>query len=114
MPREVLPGEFYVFDRGAPNFEIGARISRNQALFRVRSGGDVYTPANSDASSLAKDVHPGKAFWEGAHQPRPGDWDADELGNRRFPHYHPGGDHDAYGHVFYGERGYRAGEARRG
>ncbi len=113
MPRNVLPGEFYAFDRGEPNFEIGGRISRNQALFRVRGGGDVYTPAGSDAASLAKDAYPGKAFWEGAHLPRAGDWDAQAIGNRRYPHYHPGGNHHDFGHVFYGERGFRAGEARR-
>jgi hypothetical protein len=114
MSREHLPGEFYVFDRGRPMQEIGRWITRNQALERVRAGRDVYTPLNSDASSLAKDVRKGKAFWEGSHAPRERDWDADAVGNRRFPHYHPGGDHETYGHVFYGERGYRVGQVRRG
>jgi hypothetical protein len=66
MPRKVLPGNYYVFDRFRPDFEIGMQISRNAALFRVRSGADVYTPASSDAMSLAKDVHPGRAGWEAA------------------------------------------------
>ena len=132
MPQEVLPGEYYVFDRSKPMQEIGKRITRNQALFRLRSSKrkqagdgsgvdpkprkqkDVYTPLASDAARLAKDVHPGKAGWEGSHVPRSPekDWDYDLPGNRRFPHFHPGGDHD-YGHVFYGERGYRVDEKRR-
>jgi hypothetical protein len=113
MPRNTVVGLFYEFHRDRSNQEIGAEILRNQALFRVRAGGDVFTPAGSDAMSLAKDVHPGKAFWEGSHSPRPGDWDFLIPENRRFPHYHPGGDHETYGHVFYGDRGYRPGEARR-
>ena len=139
MPREFLPGEFYTFDRKAPMREIGKRITRNQALFRLRGSKrkaageregtgdkkgkapaapkkDVYTPRSSDAARLAKDVHPGKADWEGSHKPSISkhgekDWDYDLPGNRRFPHFHPGGDHD-YGHVFYGERGYRVDEKR--
>jgi hypothetical protein len=113
VPRRTVVGQFYEFDRGRPNQEIGPLISRNQALLRVRSGGDVYTPAASDAMSLAKDVHPRRAVWEGSHLPRVTDWDFNSLGNRRYPHYHPGGDHATYGHIFYGERGYRVGESRR-
>lgn len=113
MPRNVLVGNFYVFDRFRPNFEIGMQISRNEALFRVRAGGDVFTPAASDAIALAKDVHPGRADWEGSHVPRPNDWDHSLPTNRRFPHFHPGGDHKKYGHVFYGDRGYRVNQSRR-
>jgi hypothetical protein len=113
MPRFVVLEAFYEFHRERANFEIGAQISRNAALARVRAGGDVYSRASSDAMSLAKDVYPGRAYWEGSHVPRPGDWDFNIPVNRRFPHYHPGGNHDDYGHVFYGERGYRVNEARR-
>jgi hypothetical protein len=113
MPRNTVVGLFYEFHRDRPNQEIGAQILRNHALFRVRARKDVYTPAGSDAISLAKDVHPGKAFWEGSHVPRPADWDFAIPENRRFPHYHPAGDHLSYGHVFYGDRGYRTDEARR-
>jgi hypothetical protein len=113
MPRHISVGNYYVFDRARPGFEIGMQISRNAALFRVRSGGDVFTPAASDAISLAKDVHPGRAGWDGSHIPRPGNWDYGLSENRRFPHFHPGLDHATYGHVFYGQRGYRVGEARR-
>jgi hypothetical protein len=76
-------------------------IPRPFALLRLRRGQDVYTPSGADARALAKDVHPGKAEWEGAHQPG------------FYPHYHPADDHEAYGHVFYGEPGYRVGENRR-
>jgi hypothetical protein len=67
MPRHTVAGQFYEFDRGRPNQEIGPLIS----------------------------------------------WDFNSPGNRRYPHYHPGGDHATYGHIFYGERGYRVGESKR-
>jgi hypothetical protein len=97
MPRNVWGGNFYAFDRRSPDFEIGRQISRTEALSCLRSGGDVYTPARSDAKALAKDVFPGRAEWDGSHRPRPQDWDFSRPGNRRFPHYHPGGDH-TFGH----------------
>jgi hypothetical protein len=114
MPRELLPGVFYTFDRTKSNREIGDRIPRNQALLRARAGKDVYTPMASDALSFAKDVHPLRPVWDGSHQPRnPTDWDFDLPGNRRYPHYHPGGQGLEHVHVFYGERGYRVSENRR-
>ena len=99
MARNLTPGDFYEFDRMQLGREIGERIDRNWALSRLLRGQDVYTPLASDAKSLAKDVHPGKADWEGAHEAN------------YFPHFHPGGVH-TYGHVFYGGRDYRLGESR--
>ncbi len=112
MQPHVVAGSFYEFDRERARFEIGDRVSRNAAIARVQVGRDVYTLASSDAKSLAKDVYPGKAYWEGSHVPKGGDWDYG-LSKQRFPHFHPGGNHDDYGHVFYGQRGYRVDECRK-
>jgi hypothetical protein len=101
MPRHTTAGDFYEFHRDQPFREIGLCVTRVRALWRVRHGGDVYTPAASDASSLAKDVSPGAAQWHGAHE-----WNY-------FPHYYPAFNNE-FGHVFYGERGYREGEMQRG
>jgi hypothetical protein len=92
MPRNTLEGCFYQFHRDQPFREIGLCVTRNQALWRVRRGQDVYTPAASDAKALAKDMAPGAAQWHGAHEPH------------YFPHYYPAYNSD-FGHVFYGERG---------
>ena len=94
MPANLIDGWFYEFSRAATNREIGKTIPRGVALLRIRRGEDVYTPLNSDAKSLAKDVQKGKADWEGAHD------------TGYYPHFHPAGNH-AYGHIFYGEAGYR-------
>lgn len=104
MPRpdDCLEGKFYEFCRDQPGREIGRMIPRPHAVLRLRREQDVYTPMDSDARSLAKDVQKGKAEWEGAH-------DADY-----YPHYHPADNHEDYGHVFYGKPGYREGENRRG
>lgn len=101
MPRHLVKGHYYEFHRDQPFREIGICIPRNHALWRVRRGQDVYTPADSDARSLAKDVSPGAAQWHGAHDPQ------------YFPHYYPAFNNE-FGHVFYGERGYRLGEMQRG
>lgn len=98
---QTIPGQFYEFYRGQEGREIGRLIRRLWALERVRRGEDVYTPRDSDARSLAKDVQKGKADWEGAH----------DFGY--YPHYHPAGNHEGYGHIFYGEPSYRLGENRR-
>lgn len=100
MPHYMMKGSFYEFHRDQPHREIGHVIQRKSALLRVLRGDDVYTPADSDARSLAKDVQKGKPDWEGAH------------GADFYPHYHPGGNH-GYGHIFYNDRGYRVGENRR-
>jgi len=103
MPRPTacIIGQFYEFHRDQPAREIGKLIPRPFAVLRLRRKQDVYTPSDSDARALAKDVQKGKAEWEGAH----------EAGH--YPHYHPADNHDDYGHVFYGESGYRHGENRR-
>lgn len=99
--KDTIDGKFYTFDRGRAGQEIGRMIPREFARQRVSRAEDVYTPLDSDARSLAKDVQKGKADWEGAH-------DSDY-----FPHYHPAGNHEDYGHIFYGQRGYREGDNRR-
>jgi hypothetical protein len=114
-PQDCIEGQFYEFDCDQkPGFEIGIRIERKQAQVRLlrayqhlREGKrgqnpyvyNVYTPLQSDAKSLAKDVRQGKAEWDGA----------DESGH--FPHFHAGGIH--CGHIFYGYPNYRAGESRK-
>lgn len=101
MPRHTIEGCFYEFHRDRPGREIGDLVPRPHAVVFVRKGDDIYTPAGSDARSLAKDVHKGKADWEGSHD------------DGYYPHYHPAGDHLTYGHVFYGDPGFRIGENRR-
>ena len=97
----LIQGQFYEFTRGQTPSEVGYLISRKDAQFRLHDRLDVYTPMSSDAKSLAKDVQKGKADWEGSHQPG------------YYPHYHPAGNHRDYGHVFYGDKGYRVKEHRR-
>ncbi|MCH2203949.1 MAG: hypothetical protein MK102_18440 [Fuerstiella sp.] len=99
MPPQVMNGRFYEFSRNSAS-EIGRSIPRIQALHRLKRGQDVYTPVGNDARALAKDVQKGKADWEGSHQ------------QNFYPHYHAAGNHN-YGHVFYGERGFRQGQNRR-
>ncbi len=99
MPSQTSDGRYYEFQRGTQS-EIGRAIPRTQALHRIRRGQDVYTPLPSDARALAKDVQKGKADWEGSHDPG------------YYPHFHAAGNHD-YGHVFYGDRGFRQGQNRR-
>ena len=101
MPQALADGKFYDFDRKKPvGQEIGLSIPRNTALTRLRSKRDIYTPRQSDAKSLAKDVEKGKADWEGAHKPN------------YYAHFHPAGNHSEYGHIYYGESGLRQGEKR--
>ena len=101
QPKDCVEGRFYTFERGNGGQEIGRMLPREFARQRVARVEDVYTPLSSDAKALAKDVQKGKAEWEGAHQPG------------FFPHYHPADNHDDYGHIFYGDKGYRQGENRR-
>jgi hypothetical protein len=113
-PEDCIEGQFYEFDRGQrPGYEIGKRIERKQAQVRLMrsyqsqekgrgqptDAYDVYTPLQSDAKSLAKDVRQGKAEWDGADEPG------------HFPHFHAGCIHR--GHIFYGKQNYRLGESRR-
>jgi hypothetical protein len=99
MAQSLKSGSFYEFQRGAGS-EIGRPVPRTQALHRIRRGQDVYTPQQADARALAKDVQKGKADWEGSH----------DAGY--YPHFHPAGNHN-YGHIFYGDRGFRQGQNRR-
>jgi len=102
MAVTVQAGQYYEFERTRAMLEVGRCIPYNFAQSRLRAGRDVYTPTLKDARALAKSIVPGKAEWEGAHE-----WNY-------FPHLHPGETHGTFGHVFYGERGYRQGESRRG
>ena len=97
---DCVEERFYEFHRDRPGREIGRMIPRPFAVSRLHRKQDVYTPLGSDARALAKDVQKGKAAWEGAHDPG------------YYPHYHPAGNHDEYGHVFYGDTGYREDEKR--
>lgn len=105
MPKQVVKGHFYEFDRARANFEVGAEIARPLALARVSSGKDVYTPGKADAKLLAKDVEPNRPEWNAAGS------------TGYFPHFHPAGEHpevlpsgkvEGYGHIFYGQRGEEA------
>jgi hypothetical protein len=91
-------------------FETGPLITREIALSRVRAGGNVYTLANEDAYRLALQVSPGRPVPETPHGPR----QPSPTGRMDvyFRHYHPGGDHDNFGHIFFGQRGERYAGAR--
>lgn len=99
MPISLNNGSFYRFDRSKKGAEIGSSISRNNALEWLRRKKDIYTPRQSDAKSLAKDVEKGKAEWHGAHE------------RNYYAHFRPAGNHK-YGHVFYGPPGLRQDEKR--
>jgi hypothetical protein len=101
MPKILSAGNFYEFDCDKRYYEIGRILPRAIAIQSVRNGKNVYTPAQSDAQSLAKDVAPGAAQWHGAHQPN------------YFPHYYPAFNNQ-YGHIFYGQRGHRLRQMQRG
>jgi hypothetical protein len=94
MARPTESGSFYEFDRERDvSDQIGRKIPRSQALLRIRSKRDVYTPASSDAKSLAKDVVKGAPGFHGAHE------------TFYYAHFHPGFDNDNYGHIFFGQPG---------
>jgi hypothetical protein len=88
-----------------PGFEIGPLISKETALEQVKAGKNVYTLAAEDAYRLSMQVTPGKPVPEGPHHPP----QASPTGRMDvyFRHYHPGGDHEQFGHVFFGQRGER-------
>jgi len=112
---EAMRGAFYEFHAerivsrpGQPletkaGIEIGPQITKESALHQVKTGKDVYTLADEDAYRLAVQVTPGKPVQEDPHQPR----QASPTGRMDvyFRHYHPGGDHDEFGHIFFGQRG---------
>lgn len=116
----LLRGHFYEFHRrrvtsrpGQPilyghGIEIGPSISGIEAFRQARQGYDVYTPAKSDAYTLAQSLHAGTPVEHEAQLPL------------YYSHYHAGGPHleidDARegrhksiggpGHVFFGHRGF--------
>ena len=88
-----------------PGIEIGPQISREDALRHAKAGRNVYTLTNEDAYRLAVQVSPGKPVQEIPHHPTL----PSPKGrmNVYFRHYHPGGDHEQFGHIFFGQRGER-------
>ena len=111
----IIAGVFYEFHAervisrpGQPldtrtGFEIGPQISMQVAAQHVGTGKDVYTLAKEDAYRLAVQVSPGEPALEEPHHPR----QPSPTGRMDvyFRHYHPGGDHENYGHIFFGRRG---------
>jgi len=112
---ELIRGAFYEFHKervisraGQPlktkaGIEIGPRISDEKALRLVRTGNYVYTVGREDAYRLATQAASGKPVEETPHEP-----DEPSPKGRKdvyFRHYHPGGDHESYGHIFFGDRG---------
>ncbi len=94
------PGQPLVTRTG---IEIGPQISREAAFQRAKAGKNVYTLASEDAYRLAVQVSPGKPVQDIAHRPpQPSPTGRMDV---YFPHYHPGGDHDKFGHIFFGQRG---------
>lgn len=86
-----------------PGIEIGPRITREIASQYAKAGRDVYTLAKEDAYRLAVLVSPCKPVSEAPHHPpQPSPTGRMDV---FFRHYHPGGDHDHFGHIFFGERG---------
>ena len=83
--------------------EIGPRIAREEAFRQARAGKDVYTLAKNDAYNLALQLNPGKSIPEGPHDPpKPSPTGREDM---FFRHFHPGGLHDRFGHIFFGQRG---------
>jgi hypothetical protein len=116
---KTLRGCFYEFHRerivsapGAalvtrPGLEIGPQILWEDAMKRLASGKDVYTPDKQDAYRLANHVAFGRPVHEYPHTPnQPTQSGRNDV---YFRHYHPGGMHpsdpEAPGHVFFGVRG---------
>ena len=111
----AFKGLFYEFHRerivsrpGQPlrvqqGIEVGPAITKEEAFRQARAGKDVYTPAREDAYRLALKLDPATPEFEPPRNPRkPSPTGRLDV---YFSHYHPGGDHLNYGHIFYGERG---------
>jgi hypothetical protein len=116
----VFKGHFYEFHRervisrpGQPlstrsGIEIGPELPIENALRRVVSGQDVYTPGKQEAYQLAMQAQNGRAPLEERphHPPNPSPTGREDV---YFRHYHPGGAHptdeDGLGHIFFGDRG---------
>jgi hypothetical protein len=83
--------------------EVGPMIPREEAFRQARAGKDVCTPARDDAYNLALKLDPATPAHEPPHNPRmPSPTGRLDV---YYPHFHPGGDHLNYGHIFCGERG---------
>lgn len=81
--------KYYDATRTDNGVDIGQQISKNQALQRIRSGGDVYANSRSAAKALVKDAFGNsKAYWE-VHI---------ELPNA-MKHFHDASNH--FFHVFF-------------
>ena len=116
----LMRGNFYEFEFGRvvsrpgqplairQDIEIGREIPRELAFTRVRNGGNVYTVGKEDAFRLAKSVTGVDPVEDDPHNPQ-GPSPTGRM-NVYFRHLHPGGDHEAYGHIFFGERGENYGE----
>lgn len=103
MPKIVIAGCFYEFDRKAQQREVGHEIHYSSAVARVRDGRDVYTLRRSDAFRLARACYPMLPAEEPPHS----------FGY--FRHFHAGGlhqDQDRFagrggpGHIFFRFRGH--------
>jgi hypothetical protein len=96
------PGQPLVSRTG---IEIGPQVSRESAFRLVRAGKNVYTLVSQDAYQLAVQVCPGRPEHDDPHDPP----QASPTGriDVYFRHFHPGGDHDRFGHIFFGHRGER-------
>ena len=108
-------GCFYEFHRdraisrpGQPydarvGIEIGPPINKEDAFRRAKAGKDVYTLAREDAYRLVLQLNSGSATLHPPHHPP----EASPTGRKDvyFRHFHPGGDHDQFGHIFFGQRG---------
>lgn len=83
--------------------EVGPQISRESAFREVKAGRNVYTLERQGAYHLAIQIDSKTPAFEIPHHPP----QASPTGRMDvyFPHFHPGADHDAYGHIFFGERG---------
>lgn len=114
---DLIRGAFYEFHpervisrAGQPlqtraGMEIGPVISNENALRYVKSGKNVYTLNGDDAYRLALQVTSNKPVREIPHHPsQPSPTGRMDV---YFRHYHPGGDHDQFGHIFFGQRGDR-------
>ena len=83
--------------------EIGPPITGEDAFRQAKTGKDVYTFAREDAYKLALQLNPGKPIPEGPHAPpKPSTTGREDV---YFRHFHPGGLHDRFGHIFFGQRG---------
>ncbi|MCL1824618.1 MAG: DUF6531 domain-containing protein [Betaproteobacteria bacterium] len=77
--------------------EKGSRISKKEAIRRVRSGEDVLVSTKQEAKAIARAAEHGKPMM---HAPHPNPTTGSTAG--RLPHAHPN-QHSGTGHIFYGD-----------